>query len=82
VVLPDGSEHALSKTSAFRVPTGSTIEIAVGGGGGYGPPSERDAEAVQADLVDGYVSEKAARRDYPHAFSSAANPIAGGSVAV
>lgn len=82
VVLPDGSEHALSKTSAFRVPQGSTIEIAVGGGGGYGPPSERDPAAVRADLVDGYVSEEAALRDYPHAFASAAHSIAGGSRAV
>ena len=82
VTLPDGSEHALSKTSAFRVPEGSVIEIAVGGGGGYGPSSERDPEAVRADLLDGYVSEEAARRDYPHAFAPEASAMTGGSRAV
>jgi N-methylhydantoinase B len=39
-----------------------------GGGGGYGPPSERDREAVLADVRDGYVSEEQARKHYPHAF--------------
>jgi N-methylhydantoinase B len=82
VALPDGAGHALAKTSAFRVPEGSVIEIAVGGGGGYGPPSERDPEAVLADLVDGYVSEEAARRDYPHAFAPEASAMSGGSRAL
>ena len=35
-----------------------------GGGGGYGPPLERDPEAVLNDVLDGYVSLEAARRDY------------------
>jgi N-methylhydantoinase B len=39
-----------------------------GGGGGYGPPGERDREAVLADVREGYVSEAAAREHYPHAF--------------
>ena len=33
-------------------------------------PSEPDPEAVRSDLHEGYVSEDAARRDYPHAFDS------------
>ena len=35
-----------------------------GGGGGWGPPAERDPEAVRRDVRDGYVSAEAARRDY------------------
>ncbi len=35
-----------------------------GGGGGYGPPSERDRAAVARDVAEGYVSADAARRDY------------------
>jgi N-methylhydantoinase B len=34
------------------------------GGGGVGDPRERDPRAVLRDVVDGYVSPDAARRDY------------------
>ena len=50
------------------VPKGATFSLRTGGGGGYGPPSERDPDAVHADVREGYVTETAARRDYPHAF--------------
>jgi N-methylhydantoinase B len=33
-------------------------------GGGWGPPAERDPEAVRRDVREGYVSPEAARRDY------------------
>ncbi len=68
VILPDDSERALTKTTAFSVEEGGVIEFSVGGGGGYGPPSERDPRAVLEDVEDGIVSAEAARRDYPHAF--------------
>jgi N-methylhydantoinase B len=34
------------------------------GGGGIGPANERDPAAVQRDVRLGYVSLKAAQRDY------------------
>ena len=34
------------------------------GGGGYGPPEDREVERVAADVVEGYVSAEAAARDY------------------
>src|SRR5690606_19710781 len=34
------------------------------GGGGYGPPHERDPERVRADVLNGYVSVEAAREHY------------------
>jgi N-methylhydantoinase B len=40
------------------------VRIMTGGGGGYGPPAERDPEAVRRDVREGYVSAQAARRDY------------------
>jgi N-methylhydantoinase B len=70
VELPDGERRAVPKGTAIELPAGSLIDIATGGGGGYGPPAERDPEAVRADVREGYVSEAAARRDYPHAFAS------------
>ena len=39
-----------------------------GGGGGYGPASDRHPAAVRADLREGYVTEPHARSHYPQAF--------------
>jgi N-methylhydantoinase B len=66
--LPDGTTRPLGKATRVKVPKGATVELRTGGGGGYGPPSERDPEAVRSDLREGYVSEPHARRHYPHAF--------------
>jgi N-methylhydantoinase B len=40
------------------------IDMITPGSGGFGPPAERDPRAIGRDLVDGYVSDAAARRDY------------------
>src|SRR5581483_4579318 len=67
---PDGETKPLrGKNTRLLVPKGATLELYNGGGGGYGPPSERDPQAVHADVREGYVTEEQARRDYPHAFS-------------
>jgi N-methylhydantoinase B len=34
------------------------------GSGGFGPPQERNPTAVGRDLLDGYVSDACAGRDY------------------
>jgi N-methylhydantoinase B len=43
---------------------GDVIEFHSAGGGGYGNPLEREAEAVESDVVNGYVSIDRAREDY------------------
>jgi N-methylhydantoinase B len=40
------------------------IEFHSAGGGGYGNPLERDPDAVERDVVNGYVSIDRARDDY------------------
>jgi N-methylhydantoinase B len=68
---PDGRPEALKgKNTRLLLPKGSTLELYNGGGGGYGPPSERDPDAVRADLREGYVTEEQARLHYPHAFAT------------
>ena len=57
------------KATRLHCPRGSTLELTCGGGGGYGPPDEREPDQVHSDIVEGYVSEQAARADYPHAFT-------------
>ena len=68
---PDGSTERYKKVTGVRLPAGSTLEIGTGGGGGFGLPEERDPAAVMDDIREGYISDAAARRDYPHAFEAA-----------
>ncbi len=60
-----GQEKLPGKFSHLLVKPGETVTFLTAGGGGYGPASERDAEALRRDLTLGYVSEKKADRDYP-----------------
>ena len=68
---PDGSVEEHGKATRLPVPAGSLLEVDTGGGGGYGPPDERRAESVLADIAAGHVSVDAARRHYPHVDVSA-----------
>jgi N-methylhydantoinase B len=49
-----------SETFAY----GDVISFQQAGAGGYGPPWERDPEAVRRDVIEDYVSLEGARRDY------------------
>jgi N-methylhydantoinase B len=63
--LPDGTRRMLnSKTAPMHLPKGTIVHFRAAGGGGYGPPTERDLDAVQADLDDGYISANAAHEYY------------------
>ena len=66
----DGTRRVINKATRVRVPKGATLDLFSGGGGGYGPPAERGAEAVLADVREGYITEAHARRHYPHAFAA------------
>ncbi|MDF0597395.1 hydantoinase B/oxoprolinase family protein [Psychromarinibacter halotolerans] len=66
---PSGEEVWLPKYTRYALEAGSLVSLSTGGGGGYGDPSERTAEAVLADVRNGFVTEEQARRDYPHAFA-------------
>jgi N-methylhydantoinase B len=65
VKLPDGTQRVLnSKTAPIHFLKGTIIHFRAAGGGGYGPPAERDLPAIQADLDDGYISPAGARENY------------------
>jgi len=53
----DGTQRLLrSKLSDLTLHCGDTIRIETSGGGGYGPPEQRDSAAMAADLAGGYVN--------------------------
>jgi N-methylhydantoinase B len=51
----DGPTEIL-KVNRLPLPRGSRVVVQTGGGGGYGDPAERDAEAMARDLRDGYAT--------------------------
>lgn len=57
-------ERELGKLDLFEPEPGDVVTIMTPGGGGYGDPLERPAEAVARDVRLGYVGREAAERDY------------------
>ena len=60
--LGDGAE-ADSKGISWVEP-GENVTIRSHGGGSFGPPKDRPAEIVATDLIDGYVTDQAAKEVY------------------
>jgi N-methylhydantoinase B len=54
-VLIDGVAPVNPKAEQVLAP-GTLVEVRLPGGGGYGPPSERDPEAAASDRRSGYVT--------------------------
>ena len=48
----------LLKTNMMLLHRGDRVTTRTGGGGGYGDPERRASESVQADVLDGFVSEE------------------------
>ena len=57
-------ERRMLKVNAHPLAAGSVVDLLTGGGGGFGQALERDPERVRIDVLDGYVSRDAAKRDY------------------
>jgi N-methylhydantoinase B len=64
VLIRDGREERLSAKCTIELEAGDVVSYRTCGGGGYGPPSERDPEAVRRDVREGKVSAKRAREVY------------------
>jgi N-methylhydantoinase B/oxoprolinase/acetone carboxylase alpha subunit len=59
------------KFTNVHLPSGSLLELRVGGGGGFGPASEREEHAIAVDLLEGFLDEEYVRRHYPRQASDA-----------
>jgi len=60
----DGSVARRGRFSDETLRKGDVIRFITGSGGGYGDPRERDAARVLEDVLDGHISEEAARGVY------------------
>jgi len=63
-VVRDGQVLRLARSPHVELRPGDRVRIVTGNGGGFGPPEERPAAALQADLANGYLTEEQIRRDY------------------
>ena len=43
---------------------GDVVSYRLSGAGGYGPPADRDEDAIRRDLADGYITAGTARELY------------------
>ena len=66
IVNPDGPDTSelATMSDGNRLRKGDLVRIVTPGGGGWGAPADRPAEDVLSDVLDGFVSEEAATRDY------------------
>ncbi len=64
-----GGEDRVTRTADHPLAAGARFRLETGGGGGYGDPLDRPTEEVRADVIAGYVSKEAARRDYGVVFT-------------
>ena len=62
--LGTNKERELGKLDILHPEPGDVVTIMTPGGGGYGDPLERPAEAVLRDVELGYISRAAAMEDY------------------
>ena len=58
------NERKIERTASDLLPSGAVIAYQHGGGAGFGYALLRDPDMVKEDVLDEYVSEKAARDKY------------------
>jgi N-methylhydantoinase B len=64
IAYPDTEREWHVSTKRVPLAIGDTFRVVTAGGGGHGPPAERDPAAVLEDVRDGFVSREAARDVY------------------
>ncbi|BBO85089.1 hydantoinase B/oxoprolinase family protein [Desulfosarcina ovata] len=62
-------ETACRSKGVDTIRSEDVLSIQLPGSGGYGPPAERDAEAVRLDVINGKVSKASAEKDYKVCFT-------------
>ena len=71
ILNPDGAARRLGSKTTLDLQPGDVVSYRTCGGGGYGPPAERDPQAVLGDVRAGKVSPARAREVYRVAVDTA-----------
>jgi N-methylhydantoinase B len=71
ILNPDGEARALSSKVTVQLKAGDVVSYRTCGGGGYGPPEQRDPQLVLRDVREGKVSPQRAREVYKVAIDTA-----------
>ncbi len=64
IVNPDNEARRLRSKGVDKLKQGDVVRIITPGGGGFGPPAERDPSFIARDLADGKVSAEHVREAY------------------
>ena len=64
LTVSDGETVPISSKGTAPVAGGTMIRVETCGGGGYGPPWERDPELVLRDVIEEKISVERAREAY------------------
>jgi N-methylhydantoinase B len=64
LVNSTGTQIRLGSKSSFRMMKGDILIIRTPGGGGFGNPCQRNPQLVLRDVLNGFVSIEAAKREY------------------
>jgi N-methylhydantoinase B len=63
-VIRDGTAIAIKSKDGMELRRGDILTLYTAGGGGFGPPAERDPALTENDVRQGYVTAETARRVY------------------
>ncbi len=72
---PNQMQRELTSKCVIELKPGETVSFQTPGGGGYGPPWERDPAAVLKDVISGKVNRKRARDFYGVVIEEYANTV-------
>lgn len=64
VIKRSGRREVIYKRKHYPLERGDGLLVETGGGGGYGPPTERARDLIERDVARGYVSADEAERIY------------------
>jgi N-methylhydantoinase B len=64
VLIREGSERRLGSKTTIELEPGDVVSCRTCGGGGYGPPEDRDPDRVLRDVREGKISPERAREIY------------------
>ncbi|MEQ8349262.1 MAG: hydantoinase B/oxoprolinase family protein [Sneathiellaceae bacterium] len=75
-VSANGEAEELPSVAAITLGRGEVVRGNLAGGGGYGPPLERDPRRVLEDVLEGFETEDRARKVYGVVLTAGAGPDA------